>query len=258
MEFGNKLPQTLRGPAGAGSGAPRQEQSLDNQSSEDQLPDEPLLLEDIEHMDEGACLKHIESRHHLSRDNLFKHVPSVDHRWDSGYLAKVALMHLEGVSRNRMADFFSEEFSLLYRKNMSTSTDVIAVTVSKYFSDELKEKIQANVHTTWWGIAANLEDRSLISQIEIATGLSREELFPEGLNKQAQAKFNVSRGAHFNQDAILRAFLMRIKGEPYEVILSTLNVPPSEKGLHNQLAREITYNFSEQARALLPYNHKVT
>lgn len=118
------------------------------------FPDKPIPLSEVEQLDGEECLRLIEARHHLGRESLLvgsEHAaedPKV--KWDTYYLWKLALMQLECVPVTVIADFFTDEFSKLERRDEFVSKNLVLVTGGRYFSDQLKKRIRACKQYTRW------------------------------------------------------------------------------------------------------------
>jgi hypothetical protein len=257
MDFNEKLlGKKFHAPPDIGNGAPKLEE-LPNPQLPDGLPNSPLKLEEMEQMDEEMCLMHIQERHHISRDKLFTHIPNDEHintAWDSGYLAKLALMRLEGVSNSKASDFFSHELSLLRKSESTISLGNISVITSNHFSEELKGRILLVTGVPRWRIEADLDDRSLIEKIVAKTGLKRDELFvDQAKNRNIPGFLNIESSKKYKIDDILKAFLMRLEDVPYDEIFSRLGIVKDKKNLQN-LKAQISQKFSKKARQTLPRN----
>ena len=214
------------------------------------VPDKSLTLEQVEGLSGDDCLDLIEERHGLLSETLFSNstVPATTQetgKWDRENLPKVALMRLEGFTLQNIADFFSQEFSLLHRADTLVSENTVGAIISFYFSPELKGKINEHAEERALGGIFLSENRDLILKIEDKTGLKGADLFSD------RKLYASNQGATFSLLEIIRAFDMRLENKPYEEILTAFGKtysPDSSLLLRVQINR----TFSKAARRFLP------
>jgi len=167
-------------------------------------------------------------------------------KWDRENLPKVALMRLEGLPPRTIADFFSQEFSLLHRTDTLVSANTVSAIMNSYFSPELKQKISAYEEERASGKILLLENRDLILEIVKKTGLKVPDLF-SGKTSLGIRNSN----AMFTPLEVIKAFAMRLENKHYEDILAAIGKTYSPE-LRGRLGMQITQTFSEDARRFLP------
>ena len=246
MEFLGRMPQPVRLPAD--TRGPYQPNNSPTGEKPLSIPEKPLAIEEIETLDKNECFAVIKERYQIEKGTLFTDRTETATTWDEENLSKLALMRLEGIEIPVIASFFSQEFSLLQRRDVAVSETTIRVTVHKFFSQTLRERIRLNRSQSGWLIPRNTENDNLIANIEKMTGLSRSKLF----SKQMSEKTRWARhGVKVTTANVLQAFLMRLHGRTYEEIFVALQLPYSVKNLSN-ITSQMSQLFSREARALLP------
>jgi len=214
------------------------------------VPDKALTLEQLGGLSGEDCLDLIEERHGLLAETLFTGgrlpAPTAETgKWDRENLPKVALMRLEGFTLKNIADFFSQEFSLLHRADQLVSESTVGAITSYYFSPKLKGRINEHAEERALGGIFLSENRNLILKIESRTGLKGADLFSD------RKLYATNQGATFSLLEIVKAFDMRLDNKPYEEILTVFGKTYSRE-LSTLLRVHVNRTFSEQARRLLP------
>jgi hypothetical protein len=221
------------------------------------FPKETLSFEKIAHMTALEVDTRIRDFHHLAPTAVLSKIPVQESprtpRWDDVYLKQLALMMMENVRNEDIADFFTTDLAKHNKRDIDVTIKDLHSTFTRYFTPAVKKRIQLcrkyYARREFLRPSSPTEEK-LLQDIEKSTGLQRQTLFRIQFRNQNRAE------GMFSRADILKSFLWRMQGADWEDIrdrLSGQGGSSREKEI-GLLRVRISQLFSDAARAQLPQN----